>query len=412
MDSSNIKIFLFGSPGIGFSSYPSHFVDKVKNLDNSKSSKSTTCIYSIEGERSTVKYCEYGLAGKGQHGNVRGGRNFGIYIEILGHKLNRDGMNKIVPYIEEFIKEGIISNINVDMFNLHNDVKHYTIFSFDDMSPTLDRLIAKFKENFLSDFKDKVIGILGHDKVIYDLCKPKLVPDFKYSDYQKTSYDQDKGVINSSRESPLEQVKKERKRSTKLLPVLIALILAMAGIGTIAYLLGKNSVLSKEVARHRTKIEATDKEERIAKNEPKDFAIEPENPKNEKKSQVKNSTKVDELFKNSGSKNALIQKDNDLCLNKSSFEFEIKKSDYTISNKEDLISEITDFVFNHTSFEKTFQMTKDQLRDNINTYNAEEWKNFDRELTNRKKSTNSPKLHLKAHKDIIPNNLILLKIDD
>ncbi|AUP78333.1 LysM peptidoglycan-binding domain-containing protein [Flavivirga eckloniae] len=169
-----IEVFFFGSPAEGFTSYPTKYSNLVNGLDKSTSKHKVECKYSINQKRSRVKYIEYGLTGIGQHGKSRGGRNFGVWIEIENLKINPIGQKKILDYIEDFINKGIVKNANIFDDNSNNE-RHFLINSFNDVATKLDKLINVFKNNFLTDFKSYLEPILDDESVLVDLNPERIV---------------------------------------------------------------------------------------------------------------------------------------------------------------------------------------------------------------------------------------------
>ena len=177
MTDSNIKLIFFGSPGAGFSAYPAEYTDLVGGLDKSTREYRKECFYSILSNGSRIKYVEYGLTGVGQHGNSRGGRNFGLWIELNGWKIDDLGQKKLVSYIDDFVDGGVVESIGVFGKEPHTK-RHYIIFSFDDVKNGLDRLNKAFVSNFMTEFKEHLSPIEGNEKrIVHDLIvREKPVP--------------------------------------------------------------------------------------------------------------------------------------------------------------------------------------------------------------------------------------------
>ncbi|MEM8999747.1 MAG: hypothetical protein AAGB24_05740 [Bacteroidota bacterium] len=158
----DITVFFFGSPGDGFSSFPKEYVKLVKSLDTGKSTQPEMCIYTEINKKTVIRYVEYNLTGIGNTGNVRGGRNFGLYISIEGYEISSNGRDKILDYVRNFIAQGIVDNEYI--FKRNSNPKYYIISSFSTISGTLKQLIARFVEHFLIDFKDYLIPISNQRK--------------------------------------------------------------------------------------------------------------------------------------------------------------------------------------------------------------------------------------------------------
>lgn len=168
LDKQHVEVFFFGSPAEGFTSYPSSFSNRVNGLDKATADYKLECRYRVSQNGTRIQYAEYGLTGIGQHGKSRGGRNFGIWVDIQGYKIDEIGRTKILEYIKEFINDGIVKNSNI--FKEDNSKsKHFIINSFNDVASDLDKLINAFKEHFIQDFKEHFRPINNTDNFIIDL---------------------------------------------------------------------------------------------------------------------------------------------------------------------------------------------------------------------------------------------------
>ena len=152
-----IDVVFLGSPGDGFSSFPSTYSNLVSGYDRAERSYRLDCFYEITAKQSIVKYIEYGLTGNGEHGTSRGGRNFGIWITIEGHMVTPKGQKKLLAYLKEFVEQGIVKNANV--LEVKGKTKNYTIFSFGEVANKLEKLQDAFKEYFISDFENEITPI-------------------------------------------------------------------------------------------------------------------------------------------------------------------------------------------------------------------------------------------------------------
>lgn len=169
IEPQNISIFFFGSPGEGFSSHPTEHLSYVKALDRSQEDYELVCNYIVERNKSTIKYIEYGLTGNGQDGTARGGRNFGIWIQIRDFKFEKKHHHEIIPHIKVFIEEVLIDVVKI--FDKKGETLNYNIFSFDEVRGTLDKLITPFIEHFIEDFNDYLTPISEKDLRSYNLNK-------------------------------------------------------------------------------------------------------------------------------------------------------------------------------------------------------------------------------------------------
>jgi len=197
----NLLVFFFGSPAIGFSSYPAEYIDIVGAYDKSIAEFRLECDYLININKSVIRYTEYGLSGvgSGQKG-TRGGRNFGIFIQINGLQLNQEGQRKIIHYIDDFIKRGLMEQVKI--FRQNNTApKYYEISSFDDIGKSLDQLIELFKKQFITDFAKYVepIPFKGSKEINLiqienqkdnnsDNHHIKETPQYQEKDYNKIPY--------------------------------------------------------------------------------------------------------------------------------------------------------------------------------------------------------------------------------
>ncbi len=149
-DGININVFFFGSPGDGFAAFPADYTRLVSGYDRAERDYKLECMYEITPANSVIRYVEYGLTGEGQHGTSRGGRNFGIWVELEGLMVNSNGQKKILDFLKEFVQMGIINKAHV--LKASGSSKHYTIFSFNEVSEKLVQLQKVFAANFVNDF--------------------------------------------------------------------------------------------------------------------------------------------------------------------------------------------------------------------------------------------------------------------
>jgi len=204
LNKEQISVFFFGSPGDGFTSYPIRFSNLVSGLDKSSKNYKLECKYLIKQNKSIINYVEYGLTGIGQdRTSSRGGRNFGIWIELIGHKISDLGQQKILTYINEFIQNGIMKNADIFSKDSHKS-KHYLIFSFDEVSDKLDQLIDKLEEHFITDFDEYLLPTIESDNYVIDLnpikeIKKVLQPNFR-NDFNTETIDNDNKVDEKIKE--------------------------------------------------------------------------------------------------------------------------------------------------------------------------------------------------------------------
>lgn len=236
VDKQQIDVFFFGSPGEGFTAYPSQFSNKVNGLDKSNSSHKLECKYIVKDNKTKIQYAEYGLTGVGQHGKSRGGRNFGIWIEIKGKKLDEDGTEKVLNYIKTFINEGILLKTNLFDKDSSSNIKHYVITSFNEVSDTLDKWIEVFKEHFIADFKDNFQSITINDSYTIDL-NPEKVKSTKKDANINTSIKHNKDVVGVEIDYSTNSIPKTQKKFfsfsfEKLNTLLLTLLLLITLFGS------------------------------------------------------------------------------------------------------------------------------------------------------------------------------------
>ncbi|NEQ49032.1 MAG: LysM peptidoglycan-binding domain-containing protein [Leptolyngbya sp. SIO3F4] len=155
MDTDKLLVFFFGSPAEGFTSYPENYLSLVHGLDRSSSEYYRECQYAVNQDGSRIQYIEYGLTGIGKNNTSRGGRNFGIWIQLEDFKISEHNQTQILPFLEEFITKGIVENTSIFKVD-STGRKHFQIDSFSEVSRDIDQLIEAFKENFIHDFHHKV----------------------------------------------------------------------------------------------------------------------------------------------------------------------------------------------------------------------------------------------------------------
>lgn len=252
-----IEVFFFGSPAEGFTSYPTKYSNLVNGLDKSTSKHKVECKYYINQKRSRINYIEYGLTGIGQHGKSRGGRNFGVWIEIDNLKINSDGQKKILDYIEDFINEGIVKNANIFDDNSNNK-RHFLINSFNDVATKLDKLVNIFKNNFLTDFKNYLEPIIEDESVLVDLNPEKIVEKIKDEPFitmTNSSFEDDKVKNRKTKKNRNSKRANDKIRFSfsKINTLLLIILLLLSLFGG-----GKSD--SQELENHKLRIKSLNDE--------------------------------------------------------------------------------------------------------------------------------------------------------
>lgn len=162
-----ITIFFFGSPsGSGFTSYPSNYLGLASGLDKSESAYRLESSYQIENNKSILKYIEYGLNGISKDGSQRGGRNFGIWIEILEYKITSDN-EAILTFLKDWVKEALIDHANV--FDVIDGKKYYKVITFDEVDQELNQVISTFPQHLINEFKNNIKSIEKDDDTFFYL---------------------------------------------------------------------------------------------------------------------------------------------------------------------------------------------------------------------------------------------------
>lgn len=149
---SIITVYFYGSPANGYTIYPTdtRLLEKLKFKDSSSDDIDLSCYYDVKDGKFQLYYTEYGLTGVGNSSRSRGGRNFGILLQINGFGISDEGLLKIVDYLDEFVSVYLTKKINI--FEEGQRPRHYEIQSFQRVGEKLDVAINTFSEHFLSDF--------------------------------------------------------------------------------------------------------------------------------------------------------------------------------------------------------------------------------------------------------------------
>ncbi len=218
LEINDIEVFFFGSPESGFSSYPKRYVNIVNAYDIARSENEYRCNFNIISNKFIINYVEYGLRGITSDNHIRGGRVFGIRIELDGYKIKKEGQEKICSYLEGFIELGIKKHSG--LFDVSLDYKQYSVSSFNQVSDKLDLLIIRYKENFLIDFKEFLIPII---KTIKEKEQLKL----EINPLKRKNIEQHKKSVtysNSFNENSEKSNKLKKRILRWILPVLLTII--------------------------------------------------------------------------------------------------------------------------------------------------------------------------------------------
>ncbi len=175
IDKTFIKVFIFGAPGQGFSSYPSNYSNLVSGFDQSgKRFGESISEYVVKPNKSIIIHVLYGLTGIGQDGNLRGGRNFGVWIEIAGHKVKEEHFASIHEFLMNFLEKGAY-NPNLGLFDQgHGKIEKYQVFSFDELKSPLDKLLELLVVDFIKKFSNQLVPTEGNENDVYELDPEKI----------------------------------------------------------------------------------------------------------------------------------------------------------------------------------------------------------------------------------------------
>jgi hypothetical protein len=157
MEFNEVTIFFYGAPGEGFTAYPNTYLELAKGQDKSPGEYNPQCVYQLNSRLSIINYTEYNLTGIGNQGGIRGGRNFGIWIEIKNYKLTKSGQKHIVSFITDFVENGIVEKSG--LFERDKHPKHYVVTSFNEVEVVLDKLLMVFKDKFIAEFSEHLTKI-------------------------------------------------------------------------------------------------------------------------------------------------------------------------------------------------------------------------------------------------------------
>ena len=166
----DITIFIFGAPpGSGFSSFPSKYVDLVSGLDKSDTEYRLECNYHVVPSASRIIYAEYGLADNTDNQNKRGGRNFGIWIEIQKHGIAEECYEKVSFFINQFLNHKLVDELGI--FKEINGLKHYEIYTFQIVADRLSEILNSFPKNFIKHIGVDYFELLkGDERIVVDLA--------------------------------------------------------------------------------------------------------------------------------------------------------------------------------------------------------------------------------------------------
>lgn len=393
----HITVFFFGSPGEGFTSYPSNYSSLVNGLDQSTSKYKLECKYIVHANKTKIQFAEYGLTGIGQHGKSRGGRNFGVWVEIKDCKINDLGQKKILKYISEFIKNGIIEN--VEIFREDNSkAKHYLVYSFNDIGSELDKLIEVFKDHFISDFNDYFQPILESDSYIIDLNPIKVVnktpkPSITFS--EKEIYSEIDIEEKSESGSKKKTINLDYHKLITLILTLVSLFLI------ISHLIhnSKSNDFKEDIEKRLQSIENSKPVVPITRRN--------SNVSSEVETDTKGTAQEKEFITLSNSLIKINPSMFYLNSNKNKLMFKVKyfkekvTNDYSFSNSEKVIETIEKFLWTDSKLNTTFSITsRIEIKNNIKNNNKNYFKEIEAEI-NTKNSSSYPKIKSVFKKDFI-----------
>lgn len=251
---NQIKAYFFGSPGSGFTSYPLDQYKKFEKYDSSSFDNGNRYSKIVVKEgASIITHVEYGIFGKGDFGNIRSGRNFGVCLEISNGFIPEEFHDEVFSFILGFFYKGIIEEVEL-IERKSDDSLHYKITSFKENSEIFknirDILIQRFENKFSSKLISIPVSLIGSSFELDPNVKERkkreveekkrLAEQLKSKDEQnriksKNTINKDKiiptsPIENEAWEEKFKKLKTNLKRSQILQYFLLGVLIILIGV--------------------------------------------------------------------------------------------------------------------------------------------------------------------------------------
>jgi hypothetical protein len=151
----HFNVYFSGSPSGGFSSFPIEYLNRTETSDSNSFGKGTErSTLKVKNSVTTICYIFYGIGSKTK--GKRGGRSFGIWIDIEDYLLPKEEYANIYKSLKNLFYAGIVENDEVFIIEKENGNIVYSIDSFRENASIFQSLQKMVIRVLWEDFGDKL----------------------------------------------------------------------------------------------------------------------------------------------------------------------------------------------------------------------------------------------------------------
>ena len=404
-DKDFISVYFSGSPENGFQAYPPEYLYSVKKSDNSSKDSGIVSEYGKTENKVTISYIQYGILESIDGSKGRGGRNFGIWIELIGYELTKKGGNLIYSFLEETFNNIKLYD-NIKIIEEYDSTIYYVLSSFSQEKGMLDPVLEKIKKEFLSTFTiGSYLLPIKNQKSSFtkDLVPPPLPPKEPEKIENVPAPTPPLLKVPGNKEhttvsNPLKKALSNLRKQLVVTWILIGLLFLFNGL-----LLYKVYSVSGSNSDTTQTSDISSSDEKNTHGDSKAHSL--NTPTQSQRAKLRIA-----ILKKISNKSNAIDYDSGtgaVLLNRNSFIFDVNTKNLKINNIDDLCTIIVQFVTHYSELDEKTNMNEALLAQYIKDTN---------DLSNsiqliqivKKKSPGTP-ISLKVNKNIIPKKLILYK---
>ncbi|MCB9191515.1 MAG: hypothetical protein H6602_07620 [Flavobacteriales bacterium] len=207
----DIQVVFFGSPGAGFSAFPSESTRFFQHYDNSE--KRVAAHYIVEHNTASLIYCRYGLVGASKEGQLRGGRNLGICIQTKGVRVTDDAIPHLFTYISDVFLDATVNELKILVD--HGETQKLDLYRFSDIEPQLKILGEVIKDHFINEM-EKYSGFVRIEREFSKELDPEKIEQRRKEAEERQRQEEEKKLRLQREKEEQERLRSERLKKIEL----------------------------------------------------------------------------------------------------------------------------------------------------------------------------------------------------
>lgn len=206
----DIQVIFFGSPGAGFSAFPSECTRFFQHYDNSE--KRVAAHYIVEYNTASLIYCKYGLVGASKEGQLRGGRNLGICIQTKGVRVTDDAIPHLFTYISDVFLDATVNELKILVD--HGETQKLDLYRFSDIEPQLKVLSEVVKDHFIKEMS-KYAGFVRIEGAFSKELDPEKIEQRRKETEERKRQEEEEKLRRQREKEEQETLKSEQLKKNE-----------------------------------------------------------------------------------------------------------------------------------------------------------------------------------------------------